>query len=787
MKFIFKLSVFMIAFVLFSSILQSQPMVLVDFGPNPAANQFGLSGWNELLLSADMEYSSAGPGGVLLNSNINEFTDFMGVRGTSRKFSRGERIVVTWYNNSDEVIRFTNRISFTDADDPDEDGSGGNWYTMRCADDYRNTFSEIQPHSSSKTAFNIENHGIHKTDGTYSLVNINIHIEWNDNFYKPYLICDKIELETNADIQPPHPPDGLTANPVSDSKIKLDWNVPADDCGTADYLIYMNGEIEGYSRENTYTVVFLEPDTDYEFSVIARDRCMNESNHSSTIIGRTQPYQGDDDLISPENFQYLGAVRLPEDFAYGSEAMAYDPLGDGAGTGGDPDGFPGSIFTMNLNQPEFGFVGELNIPPPLSNAEYEELNEAELIQSFANIRPDNIESWAYVDLWRAGLCCMNNGSERYLYSSWAIHYNVGGEKEASISCCLANDLAGSLKRGAWYLGNIDDHPIAAGANDYLFKVPDAWADEHLNGRSLLCGRERDGGLSGLGPTLYAFQPLNYADPPPPNAILPISTLLEYGPVEESDNYHFPNSINDYNHDDRWRAAEWINAGRQSAVIFAGNKAKGDNWYGYYGERMKLDWVVADIPHPNFDETDPDGKGWRSHNRQPQFILYDPDDLADVAKALAEPYEPQAYAALRPDKDIFYGDEQEIVALSFDNANGYLYLLEYDYHNDGHIILHVWKVSESPVSVADDEVKEEIKIYPNPSEEIFVIEFSGDLETAPAVSVHDLSGKKIKDICCGRKISDREYSYSAAGLSTGSYILRIRTGDESKSAKLMISK
>ena len=57
--------------------------------------------------------------------------------------------------------------------------------------------------------------------------------------------------------------------------------------------------------------------------------------------------------ITPEDFTYLGAFRLPGDearprtFEYGGSAMTFNPAGDPGGAG---DGFPGSLFIMGHNR-----------------------------------------------------------------------------------------------------------------------------------------------------------------------------------------------------------------------------------------------------------------------------------------------------------------------------------------------------------------------------------------------------------------------------------------------------
>ncbi|RJP64787.1 MAG: T9SS C-terminal target domain-containing protein [Ignavibacteriales bacterium] len=671
--------------------------VLVDFGATAEANVFGLSGWNTVIKSPGVNYTSSGPGGLVPVPEAEEFTDYEGVQGSARIFQKGERIVVTWYNNSDETFIFTSRISFRDSDQPEGGSSFGNWYTMRRFSDYRYTFTEIAPHTSTKTVFNITDSGVHKSDSSYSLINVNLAIEWGATWPKQYLVCDKIELYTDADITAPSQPTGLVAAPISDSKIQLNWNQPSDNVGVVEYLIYNNGEVEGYSRTNNYTCVLLETGTTYNFTVSARDAAGNESLLSSSVSTSTQEYKGDGTLVNPEGLNYLGAFKLPDDFLWGGEAIEYNPNGDGGQSGsGSTDGFPGSVFATNLNQPENGLVGELSIPAPIVSAgkNPDEIPTATILQSAVNIRPTNINSWEYVDIWRTGLEYVPD--EGRLYSSWSIHYTVTGDKHASISCCDATNLSSATKYGAWFAGSTSA-PNDATINDWLFSTPQSWANTFTSGRNLVVGRCRDGGLSGLGPTMYAFSKVGVT-PPAAESQLELTTLLQYGPVEGTDNYNFPNSVDGYKHSDNWREATWISSLDQNSVAVIGNKALGNNWYGYVGERMLHDWVIADTPYPDFYVTDPDGKGWKGHNMQPMIIFYNPSNLAQVAAGTIQSYDPQPYAAFRINKNLFFGPEHEIFSATFDSQNKILYIAEFVRDPDGRLIIHAWQVESIPVPV-----------------------------------------------------------------------------------------
>lgn len=765
-------------------------VTLVDFGSSAGTTTFGLAGWNAVLKSGNLNFTSLGGGGLRVAAESGEYDDYRGVRGTSRQFSRGERIVVTWFNDSDESFFFTSRISFTDDDSPNEEAPDGNWYTMRSFTDYRNTYSEIAPHAAAKTVFDIEDSGVHKTDGSHSMVNVNLAIEWGSTYQKQFLICDKIELLDDADITPPGSPAGLAAVVLSDSKIRLNWNAPSDNVAVVEYLVYMNGTVKGYSQANDYTCVFLEPDHEYSFSVSALDAAGNESNPSEPVSAATRPFGGRKDLINPAGFEYLGVFALPESYSWGGEAIAYNPDGNGGQTG-STDGTPGSLFVTNLNQPENGLVGEVSIPSPVipQSRNVEELHTAAELTAAVNIRPSNVNSWEYVDIWRTGLETVPE--EDRLYSTWSIHYTVTGEKHASISCCDASDLAGGKKFGAWYLGSPDEQPIDAMMNDWLFSVPQGWADANCSGRNLVAGRCRDGGLSGLGPTMYAFSRVGNV-PPTSGSSLDFTTLLQYGPVEGTDNVHFPNSIDGYNHADEWRDAKWISAGDQSAAAIVGNKALGQNWYGYHGERMRHDWVISDVPYPDFWETDPDGKGWRAHGRQPMVIFFDPEDLAAVANGTLLSHEPQPYAAFCFPENLFFGSSHEIFSAAYDRQNRILYVTEFVRELEGRLLVHAWKVNSVSTSVRSGGPAPSgfqlFQNHPNPFNPSTEIRFVVKERCRVTLKVYDIRGREMSLLADGEYPAGKHgVRFDASGLESGVYFYRIRMGGFQAVKKMAVMK
>jgi len=780
--------------VLLSVDLFAQPVMLVDFGPDAGGTTFGLAGWNRLLLSNTLAYSSAGPGGLIQTSDSGEYADFRGVSGTLRRFAVGERIVVTWYNSSDEVFRFTARISFTDADRPQGGSSAGNWYTMRSFDDYRLTYIEIQAHSTARTVFNITDHGVHESDSLYSLVNINTHIEWFQTAQKQFLLCDRIELWDDADCTPPEAISDLRATPVSHSRIDLDWDAPHDNIAVAGYLVYLDGEVEGNSEQPHYAAVLLEPTQPYSFAVTAVDAAGNESTPSRLVIASTQVFNQPPGALDPAALIYLGAFRLPETFSWGGEAMAFH----GDGDPGSTDDFPGSLYITDLNQVQAGFVGEVNIPAPVSTTggDVDALPEARLLTAPVNIRPASINDWGdYVDIWRTGLEYLP--SQNRLYSVWSVHYTVTGEKHASLSCTDAGAITSAVRLGAWYLGDPSQPPIDAQSGDYLFALPQSWADEHVAGRSLVAGRFRDGGLSGLGPTLYAVAPVG-AVPPPANTVVSVTPLLQYGSVEAATGETFPDAVLGYRHSDSWRDAAWVAVDDQAAVMIVGNKAFGEHWYGYRSENMRHDWVIADEPMPNFYATDPDGKGWRSQRSAPMAIFYDPHDLQQVASGAWAAHEPQPYAARRFDPDLFYSEQMEIRSMACDAENGILYLAEFDPFRNGLLIVHAWKIESGPVAVPSrrgtgrgcSAVKGFAlhQNYPNPFNAQTTLEYDLPRSSRVQLDVFDIAGRQVVQLVHSwQSAGSYRLSFEAADLPSGIYVVRLQAGTAVKAIKVGVVK
>ena len=240
---------------------------------------------------------------------------------------------------------------------------------------------------------------------------------------------------------------------------------------------------------------------------------------------------------------------------------------------------------------------------------------------------------------------------------------------------------------------------------------------------LATGRFRDGGWSGMGPALFAYRPWN-DDGTPPNygTTLDAIPLLLYGDSATTPNIE--RNLNGYQHADEWEGGAWITTSDgRAAVLFAGTKGVGGKfWYGWVNPAgaevpcVETAFVgefdvcrLADgTPCPAEDllgcEPHNDFRGWWSARFEAQFILYNPDDLAEVALGNMAPHEPQPYTSISIDDVLVLNDEVEpdmlgigpqrvgrIGGAAYDRAGQRLFVLEL-FADGAQPIVHVWGVN-----------------------------------------------------------------------------------------------
>jgi hypothetical protein len=446
---------------------------------------------------------------------------------------------------------------------------------------------------------------------------------------------------------------------------------------------------------------------------------------------QTQPLPpSSGNLVNPASLQYLGAFRLPggsdppKTFAYGGNAMTFNPDGNPDGTA---DGFRGSLFVMGHNRiaygdvPDGNQVAEISIPIPVRSRNLQDLNTAGFLQDFQNVLMGyftNLE-----EIPRVGMAYLNHPKTGpKIHVAWGQHLQMPGDASHG---WFNPTLNMPQVQGFWFIGKRDPYST----NGYLFEIPSAWADTYTGGRYLATGRMRDGGMGGMGPALFAYRPW-LADGSPPLAgtrLEEIPLLLYENAYNTSEIIH---SLNGYQHPDEWEGGAWITtASGKQAVLFVGTKSTGKKyWYGYMHPNGPQYACIDDQAEafegicrnadgsicPKQDFTgccdDPAGtcissRGWWSDRFDTQFILYDPGDLAKVANGQLEPWQPQPYAVIDIDEQLYlnppqwdrvnlgWGDQRRyrIGDVAFDRQNGLLYVLEL-YADEAKPVVHVWKIN-----------------------------------------------------------------------------------------------
>ncbi len=434
-------------------------------------------------------------------------------------------------------------------------------------------------------------------------------------------------------------------------------------------------------------------------------------------------------VLRPENLQYLGAFRLPgEDerpktFAYGGNAMTYNPDGDQSGT---KDGFPGSLFVMGHDRLPFGElpdgdqVAEVDIPQPVVSKNLQDLNTAVFIQGFRDVTKGYFTELEEIP--KIGMVYLNRpetGAKIHL--AWGQQIQL---PDVASHAWFNVTLDDPQFKGTWFIGNQDLYRV----NGYMFEIPQTWADANTSGRLIATGRMRDGGQGGFGPALFAYRPWQAdGSAPPTGTHLEETVLLLYENAYNSE--EIVRNMVGYQHADEWEGGAWLTtASGKQAVLFAGTKSDGKKfWYGYRHpdgpELVCVDRHVNDYitcrsadgkacPKEDFSgccDEESGGcismRGWWSTHFDAQFIFYNPDDLAKVARGEIESWQPQPYASLDVDEYLFLnppewdvinvgaGDQRRyrIGDVAFDRRNGLLYVLE-QYADGAKPLVHVWRIS-----------------------------------------------------------------------------------------------
>ena len=378
------------------------------------------------------------------------------------------------------------------------------------------------------------------------------------------------------------------------------------------------------------------------------------------------------DLLQPTDITYKGAFRLPAGAAaYGGGAMTFRPDGNGG---------RGSILISGHGY--YDQVGEFAMPDPILSSNYSALPEATELRPFASIGGS---------VWGDAGCgqCRLNGLGYYTSSghpaklcwtrmNW---YNVGGNDEDTLAC---SDLPGTGPNpvGLWHPGPRGDsswHSNKTGG--YIFQIPSSVATRWNNANNTSCvGFHRFGGAFGgsMGPTILCFNPWSSGSLPSGGSTTSITdgaTILGGTVVLRYSDYthdcwtvgdcEFPN----YQAPDRWAGATYINVGSKEAILIAGVKGLGSSYY---------------IP----------GAGWFAPPYELRFLLYNVDELAQVATGQRLPQSVVPYQQITLPAP-FGSDPQDynsFGALAYDSAKQRLYVSQIFVGPNAEPVIHVYDIA-----------------------------------------------------------------------------------------------
>lgn len=449
---------------------------------------------------------------------------------------------------------------------------------------------------------------------------------------------------------------------------------------------------------------------------------------SASVQVQTTPPFNSSQLVSSNDFQYIGAFRLPDDglrpktFEYGGDAITYNPNGDA----GSADGYPGSLFVMGHERlpydelPDGNQVAEITIPVPIISKNPDELNQAGFIQNFQDIAKGHFTTLE--ELPTAGMQYLSRPETGpKIHLTWGQHNQDDAETMIASHAWFDPNLSAPNIQGPWFVGK----EFSLSTNAFLFEIPANWADQYVGGRYLATGRFRDGGWAGQGPSLRAYKPWidRAGTPAVAGSQLDETVLLQYASSENSDNV-VEQSLNGYQHPDEWEGGAWITTSSgKSAVLFAGTKGTGNKyWYGYINSlgaefpcvdsesvgnftvcRM-ADGTACPPEDLNKCSTGITYRGWWSSHFDGQFILYDTAELAKVATGQINPWEPQPYTSIDIDEHLFLnsngfelimlgrGEQRRyrVGEITYDRINNRLFVLEW-YADGAKPVVHVWKI------------------------------------------------------------------------------------------------
>ncbi len=421
--------------------------------------------------------------------------------------------------------------------------------------------------------------------------------------------------------------------------------------------------------------------------------------------------------LMPEDFVYQGAFRLPDDFAWGALGLSYYPGGDGGSGSLFVTGFQG-LLDGNY-EPCYegstgcnGYFAEVSIPPADTIAGWwENLPVAEFLQEMSVFDGGLVETVHEAYSFVSDIAYVHAQSGDKLYGSLDEWYPEGSFGDATFPTVWFSDLDGTNARGMFHVGPNEPPYHGRKMGAYLFTVPQNYADQYLGGRIVITGRARgtpladtpgadaEGAIAGgsQGPTLIAFRAWDSNDASGNLDALPMLYYRvkypgcagpDIGVGGEVTNCDFPG----YSMCDDWTGAAFLQSNDRAAIAIAGLKGA-TNCY-YCGDPEDDSECDVDPLPGECDLYCNESRGFHCGPYTRQVLLYDTEELGQVALGEADPWSVLPYAVWEPGELLLPNPTcWNMGGMAFDMENGRLFITERGL-GEGEMnaaVVHVWTV------------------------------------------------------------------------------------------------
>jgi len=98
---------------------------------------------------------------------------------------------------------------------------------------------------------------------------------------------DSWGLYITSDSEAPTIPTNVSLSNITTTTINASWNASSDNVAVTKYEIYLDGSLKGNTTNINYTIINLNPATNYSITVLAKDIASNQSAQSTAVSGTT--------------------------------------------------------------------------------------------------------------------------------------------------------------------------------------------------------------------------------------------------------------------------------------------------------------------------------------------------------------------------------------------------------------------------------------------------------------------------------------------------------------------